>query len=64
MDNEEFIIEMFQEGMLCDCGTDPIWDRLTDENNRFMRYELAHKSNCIGRLKAAEVLKELEDGEV
>ncbi len=64
MDNQEYVLYLFQDGHLCDCKHEPIWDRLEDDNGRFAGYELAHKSTCIGRVKAAEILKELQSVEV
>lgn len=59
MDNKEYVLTLFQEGLLCDCRTGPIWDRLYDSENNFIGYELQHKPDCMGRVKAAETLKEL-----
>jgi len=64
MDDQEFILAMFQEGLLCDCGKDPSWDRIYDENNNFICWELAHNKNCTGKLKAGEMLMEIKDVEV
>lgn len=63
MKHEDFIIALFQEGVLCNCKADPIWDRVYDENDRFVGYELQHKNTCEGRTKAGEMLKELENVE-
>lgn len=64
MSISDYILSLFQEGLLCDCIRDPSWDRIYDNDNRFIGYELAHDRDCTGRLKAAETLKELNNEQV
>lgn len=61
MDKHEYVLMLFQDGSLCDCIKSPVWDRIYDADNNFIGYELQHKSDCLGRIKAAEVLRELDE---
>lgn len=57
----DYVLTLFQAGTLCDCRLKPIWDRVYDDSNKFIGYELSHNHDCIGRIKAAELVKELKN---
>lgn len=63
LDHKEFILKLFQEGVLCNCKQNPIWDGIYDENGKWLGYELQHKCSCEASTKAGEMLRELENVE-
>lgn len=53
----QVIVEAYNAGYFCNCR-----DNL--ENLVTKGFELQHRDNCIGRVKAEELLREDKDGKV